>query len=314
MRLSVAIHEYIAYKRSLGMLFKSPAVRLNAFLSEIGDVQLHSVTPAQVLAHLDGRTGATTAFWFSKHQTLNAFFRYAMQRNYVASSPLPAVLPRKPEKFQPYIYTVDEVRRLLNAADSRHRSVWLLEPDTVRVLLLVLYGAGLRIGEAIRLNLADVDLNERVLTIRKTKFFKMRLVPVGDDLGGVLQSYYQRHWADKPHSPDSPFLRTHDGRQIMRQTAELVFRRLRVEAGVQRTDGAKYQPRLHDFRHTFAVTRLVTWYREGKNVQRLLPHLSTYLGHVRINETSRYLNMTKELMAEASRCFELYSLPENHHD
>jgi integrase len=78
---------------------------------------------------------------------------------------------------------------------------------------------------------------------------------------------------------------------------------------VKRTDGFYYQPRLHDFRHTFAVRRLVTWYREGKNVQRLLPHLATYLGHVSIRETSRYLTMTKELLDEASHRFELYASP-----
>ena len=93
----------------------------------------------------------------------------------------------------------------------------------------------------------------------------------------------------------------------LRLTAELAFKRIRYEAGVKRTDGFYYQPRLHDFRHTFAVRRLVTWYREGKNVQRLLPHLATYLGHVSIRETSRYLTMTKELLDEASHRFELYA-------
>jgi integrase len=90
------------------------------------------------------------------------------------------------------------------------------------------------------------------------------------------------------------------------------FQWLRKEAGVLRFDSPRYQPRLHDFRHTFAVTRLLTWYREGKDVQRMLPLLSTYLGHCRVHETSVYLQMTRELLQEANRCFERYAFAEVH--
>jgi integrase len=90
------------------------------------------------------------------------------------------------------------------------------------------------------------------------------------------------------------------------------FQWLRKEAGVLRFDTARYQPRLHDFRHTFAVTRLLTWYREGKDVQRMLPLLSTYLGHCRVDETSVYLQMTRELLQEANRRFEHYVFAEVH--
>ena len=89
--------------------------------------------------------------------------------------------------------------------------------------------------------------------------------------------------------------------------------RPREQAGVSRSSDASYQPRLHDFRHTFAVVRLVTWYREGKNVQRLLPHLSIYLGHGRLQDTQRYLSMTTELLEQASLCFERYARPEAAH-
>jgi integrase len=291
------------------MVYKTPAVRLNAFLAAIGDVALDDISPEQVLKHLDGKVGPTTYAWFSRHQALNAFFRYAIDRNYLKSSPMPKTLPQKPPKFKPYIYTVDEVKRLLSAADSRHRSDWLLDPHTARTMVLLLYGTGLRIGEVTRLKLTDVDLDQQLLTIRETKFFKSRLVPVGDDLGRALRKYYSYQWSGRKPSPESTFLSSRDRTPIKHQTARLVFYRMRAEAQVWRADGATYQPRLHDFRHTFAVTRLVTWYREGKNVQRLLPHLATYLGHVRLQETTRYLSMTKELMTEASRCFERYALP-----
>jgi site-specific recombinase XerD len=312
MRLSQAIEKYVAHKRSLGMGFRSETVRLRAFIAAVGDQSLSRVRPEPVRKFLDG-TGPVTMFWFSKYHTLNAFFCWAIARGYVSKSPLPLTFPRKPEKFQPYIYTNDDMKRLIDAADSRHRYVWFLEPHTVRTLLLVLYGTGLRISEALRLNLGDFDFAAGVLSVRESKFFKSRLVPVGSDLHRVLRTYIDQQWPTERRTELVPLLATQKFERIRRQTAELVFKRLRQEAGVRRPSTARFQPRLHDFRHTFAVMRLVTWYREGKNVQRLLPHLTTYLGHWRILETQRYLTMTTELLEQASLCFERYARPEVPH-
>jgi site-specific recombinase XerD len=309
MKLSKAIEAYVAYKRSLGMSFRGEAVRLRAFVKSVGDGDLGRVRPPAVRRYLDGN-GRVTSFWFAKYHTLSAFYRYAVARHYVAKSPLPRSRPQPPEKFQPYIYSNDDMRKLIDAADSRHRYVWLLTPDTVRTLLLLLYGTGLRISEALRLNLKDFDHSSAVLTIRETKFFKSRLVPVGPDLCRVLEEYIKHQWPAAYRTEDAPLLGTIKNERILRQTAELVYKRLREEAGVHRSASARFQPRLHDFRHTFAIVRLVTWYREGKNVQRLLPHLATYLGHGRIRDTARYLTMTTELLQEASLCFERYARPE----
>jgi len=257
--------------------------------------------------------GLFTTFRFSQYHTLKAFYRYALARDYCASCPLPLSVPQKPDPFQPYIYTNQDIERLIDAADSRHRYRWLLEPHTVRTLLLLLYGTGLRISEALRLTLDDFDTDTGVLTIRETKFFKSRFVPVGTDLRGVLCNYIERQWPARVSSERTPLLGTQKGAPITRQTAELVFKRLREQADVSRSNDASFQPRLHDFRHTFAVVRLVTWYREGKNVQRLLPHLSIYLGHGVLRDTQRYLSMTTELLQQASLCFERYARPEVPH-
>jgi integrase/recombinase XerD len=312
MILSKAVEQYILHKRSLGMGFRGEAVRLRAFVKTIGDCDMHLIEPAPVLRFLEGN-GPLTRFWFSKYHALNAFYRYAMARDYCASSPLPLSVPEKPQAFEPYIYTNQDIERLIDAADSRHRYRWLLEPHTVRTLLLLLYGTGLRISEALRLTLADFDTNTGVLTIRETKFFKSRYVPVGDDLKDVLDRYIKRQWTGWSSSQSTPLLASTKGTPIMRQTAELVFKRLREQAGVLRSKDARYQPRLHDFRHTFAVVRFLTWYREGKDVQRLLPHLSIYLGHGRLGDTQRYLLMTTELLEQASLCFEQYARPEVPH-
>jgi len=309
MRLSSVVENYIAHKRSLGMLFNSDAVRLRAYVKAVGDVDIRRIRPAAVRQFLYG-VGPVTAYWFSKYHSLNPFYRYAIAHRHVSRSPLPLTKPCEAARFEPYIYTNQDMQRLIDAADSRHRFVWILDPHTVRTLLLLLYGTGLRISEALRLNLDDFDVENRVLTIHETKFFKSRFVPVGEDLGRVLRDHLDRQWPVERRTPAAPLLRTQKYERIKRQTAELVFKRLREKAGVARPSTARYQPRLHDFRHTFAVVRLVTWYREGKNVQRLLPHLTTYLGHLRIMETQRYLTMTTELLQQASLCFERYARPE----
>jgi integrase/recombinase XerD len=169
-----------------------------------------------------------------------------------------------------------------------------------------LYGAGLRISEALALTAADVDLAARILIIRESKFYKTRLVPIGDDLCLVLIRYATTHRRDRG---DSPFFLSRRGDAVTRQNAESTFRRLRVRAGIMRNDdNPRHQPRLHDLRHTMAVHRLVSWYRNGADVQRLLPQLSTYLGHVHIAGTQRYLTLTPELLREASARFEHYAL------
>ena len=175
------------------------------------------------------------------------------------------------------------------------------------MLILLLYGAGPRISEALSLTLGDVNLTGGILTIRESKFYKTRLVPMGPDLIRALTSYTTKRVMDHPAKPDAPLFVSRTGTPVTRQTAENTFGRLRVRAGVLRHDGARYQPRLHDLRHSFAVHRVVSWYRQGADMQRLLPKLATYLGHVHIAATQRYLTLTPELLKEASRRFEHYA-------
>jgi integrase/recombinase XerD len=226
---------------------------------------------------------------------------------------LPTSLPERPADFVPYIYSTEDMRRLLGVPDSHYSPSSPLTPYTTRTLVLLLYGRGWRLSEAIRLKFRDADLGNAVLTIRETKFSKSRLVPIGADLVKILRLYRERQSSEKDSASDLPFLTTRRGRALRQDDADHQFQWLRMAAGVLRFDTARYQPRLHDFRHTFAVMRLVTWYREGKDVQRLLPHLSTYLGHVSVDETSTYLSMTRELLQEANRRFDCYASGEEQH-
>lgn len=214
----------------------------------------------------------------------------------------------------PYIYSHDELRRLLAATASFPNRKGVLEPATLRAILLLLYGAGLRRSEALSLTLADVDLTEAIVTIRQTKFYKTRLVPLGAQLHEAMLSYAAaRATAGHSQAKETFFFVTRAGAQVPDQLLDRAFRRLRVHAGIGRTDGGRYGPRLHDLRHTFAVHRLTEWYRAGADVQRLLPQLATYLGHVNISGTQVYLSMTPELLREAAGRFEQYALKEESH-
>ena len=203
-----------------------------------------------------------------------------------------------------------ELRRLFdpaNVASSRCGAVQF-DAMTFRTLLLVLYGAGLRFSEATALTLADVDLSENVLTIRATKFYKSRLVPIGPQLATELASYMPlRRRCGLAQGKASFLLANRDGTRLASSTVQAAFDALRRIAGVRRMTGGRQIPRLHDFRHSFAVHNLTAWYRQGADVQRLLPALSTYLGHSDLEGTKVYLTMTPELLQQASLRFERYA-------
>jgi site-specific recombinase XerD len=236
-------------------------------------------------------------------------YRYLLNRRYVINSPLPTQIPKEPEPLIPYIYSQEELRRVLQAAQKQ--KPWCkLEADCLRALLLLLYGAGLRISEALRLTLGDLDLADRLVTIRETKFYKTRLVPMGSDLTQALTAYLAaRRERGHPSPPEAFLLVTRHSLPVSVQLAEDTFKRLCREVGVRRNDHSRFLPRLHDLRHSFAVHRLTACYREGGDVQRLLPQLATYLGHIDIGCTQRYLTLTPELLGQASQRFEQYAAP-----
>jgi site-specific recombinase XerD len=162
-----------------------------------------------------------------------------------------------------------------------------------------------------------VDLDDRVLAIWDTKFFKSRLVPIGTALTVALHAYRSaRKYLPMPAGARSAFFASRTGGAISLSRLEKVFVRLREHAGIRNPPSARWQPRLHDMRHSFAVHRLVAWYREGADVQACLPLLSTYLGHANVSGTQAYLTMTPELLAEASKRFERYATvgDEENHD
>jgi len=310
MTLHEAIEQYILWRQAHGAKFTNNLYILRCFLRYTdGNAACDAVTRAQVLTFLAGN-GPLTRYRENKYYTLAGFWRHAISRGHASRSPLPDNEPRSPVRAPPYIYSRDELRRLFDPAtvEISRRGAVQLDAVTFRTLLLLLYGAGLRFGEATRLTLADVDLAEAILTIRATKFYKSRLVPVGSQLTAVLDAYMSmRRRGELAQGPDSFFLANRDGTRLASSTVQEAFDTLRRIARVHSATGGRKVPRLHDFRHTAAVHRVTAWYRSGRDVQRLLPVLSTYLGHADLEGTKTYLSMTPELLQQASLRFVRYA-------
>jgi integrase/recombinase XerD len=308
------VTHYVTFRRTLGERCETNERMLRAFSRAVGPQTLVAgISAVAVSTYLNGK-GPITSTWYCRYHALKGFFRFAVSRGHRADAPLPTVLPKRSSPFIPHIYSRDELRRLLDAIPTDPGSRTRIEPCTFRAILLTLYGTGLRVGEALALTAADVDLTNAVLTVRGTKFFKSRLVPMGRDLARVLSEYNQ--WSATVHplaNPGSRFFRGKQGATIAHHTLGDAFQRLRARAGVCRSAPARYQPRLHDLRHTFAVHRLTTWYQHGADVQRLLHHLSTYLGHDQLSATQVYLTTTPELLAYAAARFERYVRGEGSH-
>lgn len=305
MTLGHAIAQYVDFHQSVGMRFEVDAGMLRAFHRHAGEADLAAISPDIVVAFLQPRHRVTST-WRMKHRALRRFYQHWIARGLVAHSPVPTAVPRVTETFVPHIYSDEELHRLLTNIDDNQAEIrCTIAAPTFRAFLLLLYGAGLRLGEALALRREEVDLRAGMILIRETKFYKSRQLPIGPTLTRALAEYVDAAPASRGSGP-SPFFVNRRGDVMPHQTVRWNFASLRGRVGVP--------GRLHDLRHTFAVHRLLAWYREGADVQRLLPHLSTYLGHARMASTQRYLTMIPELLEQASQRFETYARSEVGHD
>lgn len=213
--------------------------------------------------------------------------------------------PAQHQRVRPHIFSEQEIARLLRAASSL-RPAWAapLRSQTFRLAIVLLYTAGLRRGELLRLRLGDYDSRQDTLLIRVSKFHKSRVVPLSADAARELRAYLAvRRARGCPMGADSPLMfnrrcggHAYTGVGLRRGISEL------LEAAHILTSAGRL-PRIHDFRHAFAVQALVRWYRAGVDVQSRLPFLAAYMGHVSIVSTQYYLAFIEPLALEASKRF-----------
>lgn len=307
MKLTHLVNQYITYKRSLGLKFDTNLRILKAFNTHIGKNKLISeITDKNVSDYLYG-TGSVTNNFFTKLTVLRGFYNYAVTRSYINHSQIPITLPQKPKAFTPYIYSHKELKRLFTAALTYKKKHSFINPYMIHVLLALLYGTGLRLSEALSLKISDIDFTESFLIIHETKFYKTRLVPFGKKVSALLVEYMKWKKENEYFENDNhPVFMGRKNEFLSGASVRAIFDLIRQKANLKRTDNNRFQPRIHDLRHAFAVHRLTSWYKKHKDVQTLLPLLSIYLGHVCLESTAVYLTMTPELLTEANMRFEQY--------
>ena len=205
---------------------------------------------------------------------------------------------------RPYIYSPEEVRLLLDIARAYPSPRAPLRPLTLYTMLAVGYCAGLRVSEIARLDLGDVDLQAGTITIRETKFFKSRILPLAGSVMAALREYLEaRRRAGAPEDPASGlFWHDQGGARYVTQAVAWLFIDILRRAGLKPPRG-RTGPRIHDLRHSMVVNRILAWYRAGINPQERLPFLATYLGHRNIHSTLVYITVTQDLLQQAGERF-----------
>ncbi len=247
---------------------------------------------------------------------IQRFCLYLRRLDAEAYVPDSSLTPPVPTISLPYIYSRREIRSLVKAARHLKPSkVSPIRPQMVSCLVLLLYTTGMRLGEALKLQLGDIDWKHHTLVVRETKFFKTRLVPLSSSMMKELKGYIECRQACGLSTSETSFLfqNPHRRGHFSKTGARSIFLKLLQEVGCKPVPGTR-KPCIHSLRHTMAVHRLEDWYQRGENVQAKLGLLSTYLGHVNIAATQRYLTMTPELLQQASMRFHNYAQQEDSHE
>jgi integrase/recombinase XerD len=301
-RLRKAVRDYLVMRRGLGFKLAKHEGGLQEFVSFLARKRSSRITVNLALEWATLHTNHKPYDWAARLSIVRGFARHWSATDSSTEVPPLGLLPYRPPRAQPYFYSDHEIRTLLKAAKNRS-SIDPLRPWTYYCLFGLLAVTGLRLGEALNLRTEDMDWSEGILTIRGAKFGKSRLVPLHASTCKVLADYVKRR--------DCRFgLRTVDhlrvnknGNRLDKGEVHRSFYTLSRQIGL-RAVNARRGPRLHDFRHRFAVQTLLRWYRNGEDPRRRLPVLSTYLGHAHVTDTYWYLTGTPELLGAAGNRLE----------
>ena len=305
--LGPAMRQHLAHRRSLGFRYEREQGRLLQFDRYLQTRPDADQLPVHVLVREYTEQATTPEARLERWQSGRTLAQ-GMRRHdpTVSPPPLDRLIVREAvcHRRHPYIYTLDEVQRLLTAARSYPSPRVPLRPLTLSTSVLLAYCAGLRLGELVRLTVGDLDPEEATLTICETKFFKTRRLPLQPSVMTVLQEYlHARARAEAPIEQSAPFLwNDHKGQGYQVVTLGHLLIEVIRRAGLKPA-ASRVGPRFHDLRHTFVVHRMLAWYRAGINPQERLPYLATYLGHKDVYSTLVFLTITQDLLQEANARF-----------
>lgn len=296
---------HLQLRRSLGYQLRTAELTLDQFdiyVAENFPGAPATVTRQMVTGYLRSLSDVRLITRHRQLSVLRQFCRFLFQLNPASYIPEAHLLPAARSDFQPHIYSLSEVTDLMKAA-QRLPLAGSLRPHTYSTLIGLLWATGLRRGEAIRLDLEDVDLEKGVLHIRQTKNFKSRLVPLTDTTRMALLAYRDiRSHLGMDQNPQAPFFMNERRRRCTDRTVDGTFRMLTRGLGLMSPYGR--EPRLHDLRHTWATRCLTSLYQAGRDPNAELPVLATYLGHVKIACTTVYLHPDVDLLAQAGVRFQ----------
>lgn len=300
------IEKHLQLRRSLGFSLRTDELALDEFDRFVAQhfPVAERVTRPMVVSYLQSLGHLSLSTRYDRIVTLRQFCRFLFQLNPETYIPEKALLPGRHSQFQPHIYTVTELNDLIRLA-LQLPPAGSLRPHTYATLIGLLWVSGLRSGEALRLNLEDVDLERSILHIRQTKNTKSRLVPFLPSAQNALLAYRDLR-AQHGHDPSlgTPFFINERARRCAQRTVDATFRALTRQLGLKSAYGG--EPRLHDFRHTWATRCLTELYQTGKDPNAYLPVLATYLGHVNIASTTIYLHPSADLLSRAGSKFHSY--------
>jgi len=305
--LRVAVQEYLTLRRGLGFKLHYAGKALLKFVTFLERHHTSVITSRLALDWAQLSLTVQSAERARRLSIVRGFARYRSATDPRTEIPPDSLLPYRPKRARPYLYSEQEIRSLLRAALKLPANGGL-RPWTYHCLFGLLSVTGLRLGEARNLELQDVDLPAGILTIRGAKFGKSRLVPLHRSTCRVIADYLarrERHWAERPVS--AYVFVSNWGNRVDVGEIHRTFYAVSRQIGL-RGPTDSHGPRLHDLRHRFAVMTLLRWYRAGEDAERRLPTLSAYLGHVHVSDTFWYLSAWPELMNEAmarlERCWE----------
>lgn len=297
-----ALTQYITVRRALGAKFREPAVTLGHFVTFLETEGAESITTNLALRWACQSAHVQRATWARRLGMVRRFASWLSAFDPRTEVPPKRILHARHRRQKPYIFTDREIEHLMAEA-SRLPSARGLRARTHVTLIGLLATTGLRPGEALSLDVSDVDLENGILAIRETKFGKSRFVPVTDSTCSALARYAKNRVEVCKHLQTDGFLVSERGNRLSPCAARRTFAKISTPLGLRKVIPSKRigrGPRLQDMRHTFATRKIIEWYRSGLDVERELPKLATYLGHSDVCHTYWYIEAVPELLQLAT--------------
>ncbi len=292
--LPQALDEYLALRQAMGFQVRDARPLLRRFITFLEQHEALYITHELAVHWATEPRAVQPAEWARRLSLVRGFARYRSATDPRTQIPSMGVLPYQPQRASPYLYSDAEIGQLLQAAEHLPSPTGLRAQTYVAAFGLLAV-TGMRVGELVGLDNMDVDLTRGHLTIQHGKFGKSRLLPLHPTTREALRHYVVERDSRYPIPHTPSFFVSEQGTRLSHWALRRTFVTLSRQIGL-RGPADSHGPRLHDFRHRFAVEVLLRWYREGLDVERHLPQLSTYLGHVKVSDTYWYLSATPELL------------------